>query len=87
MFSENFLPSGPISMILFLFYLRGGPTLIWSSSDDRINDKIKEITNSYYQLIEIIMNKMKFFIKNKNNKKKKILKRSIKTERIFLFMN
>ena len=58
-------------------YFRGGPILIWSSSDDMINDKITEISNSYEQIIEII--------------KKTILKHSFKIrqrfERIPLFMN
>ena len=67
MLSENFLPRGPISMILLLLargYLRGGPILIWSSSDDMINDKIREISNSYEQIIEIIINKI-FYKKKK----------------------
>ena len=66
MFNENFLPCGPILMILFLLgrgYLRGGRILIWSSSDDVINDKITEMSNSYEQIIEIIINKI--FYKNK----------------------
>ena len=70
MFSDNFLPHGPISMILFLFgrgYLRGGAILIWSSSDDMINVKIMEISNFYEQIIEIIINKM-FYKKQKKKK-------------------
>ena len=52
MYSDNFLPRGPISMIVFFFigkeeeYLRGGLILICSSSDDMINDKITELFNS-----------------------------------------
>ena len=49
--------------LLGMDYLRGGPILIWSSSDDRINDKITEISNSYEQIIEIGMNEIKSFIK------------------------
>ena len=63
MFSENFWPRGPISMILFLLkgggYLKSGPILIWWSSDDKINDKMTEISNSYEQIIEIIIIKKK----------------------------
>ena len=83
MFSENFLLRGPISMILYLLgrgNLRGGPILIWLSSDDMINNKITEISNSYEQIIEIIINKIF-----------KVLKHSFNTlqrfERISLFMN
>ena len=87
MFSENFLPREPISMIIFLFgrgYLRSGHILIWSSSEDWINDKIKEISNSYEQIIEIIINKIFDKIK-----KKTILKRSFKitiVSREFLYL-
>ena len=62
------MPRGPISMIIFLLgrgYLRGGPRLIWSSSDDMINVKITEISNSYEQIIEIIINKIFYEIKKK----------------------
>ena len=63
-------------MILFFIgkgiAFRGGPILIWSSSDDRINDKITEISNSYEQIIEIIINKIFYKIK------KTILKHSFK---------
>ena len=72
MYVENFWPRGPISMILFLLgrgCLRGGPILIWSSSDDRINVKITEISNSYEQINEIIINKIIY-------RKKTIVKRS-----------
>ena len=67
------MPRGWISMILFLLgreYLRGGPILIWPSSDDRINDIVTEIYNSYEQIIEIITNKIFY----KRKKKKNILK-------------
>ena len=46
MFSDNFLPRGPNSMIVFLLekgYLRGSHILICSSSDDMFNDKIMEL--------------------------------------------
>ena len=52
-FFDNFLPPRPILIILFLLergYLKGGPILIWSSSDDMINNKITEISNSYEQI-------------------------------------
>ena len=52
MFCDNFLPRGPISLIVFLLerrYPRGGPILIWSSSDHVINDKIIKIFNSFRQ--------------------------------------
>ena len=43
------------------FYWEGGTLgvvpLIWSSSE-MINDKITEISNSYEQIIEIIINKI-----------------------------
>ena len=67
-------------------YLRVGPILIWSSSDDRINVKITEISYSYEQIIEIIINQIIY-----QKKKKTILKHSFKIrqrfERIPLFMN
>ena len=50
MLSENFLPHGPILIIVFLLkngHLRGGSILIWSSSDDMIDPKMTEHFNSY----------------------------------------
>ena len=61
---QELFPREPISMILFLLgrgFLRGSPILIWSSSVNMINDKITEISNSYEQIIEIIMNRIKSF--------------------------
>ena len=69
---RTLLPRGPISIIHFLlrmWYIRGGPILIWSSSDDMIDDKITEISNSYEKIIEILINKI--FYKKKKKKKKK----------------
>ena len=44
--------------------------LIWSSSDDIINDKLTEISYTYEQIIQIIINKIFY--------KKNILKHSFK---------
>ena len=55
------------------FIGKGGPILIWSSSDDMTNDKITEIANAYEQIIEIIINKIF------NKKKNTILNHSFKT--------
>ena len=47
-----------------------------------INDKVKEISNSYEQIIEIIVNKIKYFIK-KQKKKKNNKNRSFKSHQRF----
>ena len=49
-------------------YLRGGPVLIWSSSDDMINDKITKILKSLEQIMEIIINKIFYYKKIKKKK-------------------
>ena len=87
MFRENFLPHGPISMILFLLergYLGGGPILIWSSSDDMINDKTTEISISYEQIIEIIINKI--FNKKKKKQSQNVHFKPANVSREFLYL-